>query len=200
MRTNYVLIDFENVQPESLSLLRADHFKAFVFVGANQAKVPFDLAAAMQHMGERAEYVKIAGSGPNALDFHIAYYIGQLASADPDGYFHIISKDTGFDPLVKHLKSNKILAARFKQLFEIPLLKVANGHSPEERFDLVLNKLQQMKACKPRAVKTLRSTVAAVFQKRIEEGDVSALVQTLEAKGYVIIKDSKVSYALPHAD
>ena len=119
MRTNYVLIDFENVRPESLALLRADHFKAFVFVGANQKKVPFDLATAMQHMGARAEYVKIAGSGPNALDFHIAYYIGQLASADPDGYFHIISKDAGFDPLVTHLKSKKFLAARFKQLVKL---------------------------------------------------------------------------------
>jgi hypothetical protein len=27
-------------------------------------------------MGDRAEYVKIAGKGPNALDFHIAFYSG----------------------------------------------------------------------------------------------------------------------------
>ena len=40
MRTNYVLIDFENVQPESLVGLQQDHFKVLVFVGANQTKVP----------------------------------------------------------------------------------------------------------------------------------------------------------------
>jgi len=51
-------------------------------------------------MGERAEYVRISGNGSNALDFHIAFYIGQLAAHEPDAYFHIISKVTGFDPLI----------------------------------------------------------------------------------------------------
>lgn len=38
----------------------------------------------MQALGEQAGYVEIAGSGPNALGFHIAYYIGELASKEPD--------------------------------------------------------------------------------------------------------------------
>jgi hypothetical protein len=33
MKTNHVLIDFENVQPESLSALSAEQFKILVFVG-----------------------------------------------------------------------------------------------------------------------------------------------------------------------
>ena len=41
----------------------------------------------MQALGDRANYVEIDGSGPNALDFHIAYYIGELATADPTGSF-----------------------------------------------------------------------------------------------------------------
>ena len=44
-----------------------------VFVGANQRRVPFDMASAIQRMGDKAEYIKISGNGPNALDFHIAY-------------------------------------------------------------------------------------------------------------------------------
>src|SRR6185503_11601280 len=104
MRTNYVLIDFENVQPSSLEQLDHDHFKVFVFVGAHQGKVPFELAASLQQLGDRAQYIKISGNGPNALDFHIAYYIGRLAATDPAAYFHIISKDEGFDLLIQHLK------------------------------------------------------------------------------------------------
>ena len=46
LRTNYVLIDFENVQPENLDVFSADHFKVIVFVGASQTKVPFDVAIA----------------------------------------------------------------------------------------------------------------------------------------------------------
>ena len=51
MATNYVLIDFENVQPKNLEILAEHPFKVYVFVGANQTKVSFDQAAAMQAMG-----------------------------------------------------------------------------------------------------------------------------------------------------
>ncbi|MFT3847110.1 MAG: hypothetical protein QM739_00075 [Propionivibrio sp.] len=33
MKTNYVLIDYENVQPEAMAGLCEDHFKVLVFVG-----------------------------------------------------------------------------------------------------------------------------------------------------------------------
>jgi hypothetical protein len=59
LRTNYVLIDYENVQPDGLSVLDQDHFKVLVFVGANQTKVTFESAAALQRMGSKAEYIKI---------------------------------------------------------------------------------------------------------------------------------------------
>ena len=78
MKNNYILIDFENVHPKSLEILNGHPFKVIVFVGANQAKVPFELVMSMQALGDNAEYVQIAGNGPNALDFHIAFYIGQL--------------------------------------------------------------------------------------------------------------------------
>lgn len=94
-----------------------------LFCGANQTKVPFEIAATLQKLGPRAEYVKIAGSGPNALDFHIAYYVGYLAADHPGAFFHIISRDKGFDPLIQHLKSKKILAIRSESIADIPLVK-----------------------------------------------------------------------------
>ena len=50
--TNYVLIDFENVQPKNLELLEGHSFKVLVFVGANQTKVPLKLAKALQAHGK----------------------------------------------------------------------------------------------------------------------------------------------------
>jgi hypothetical protein len=50
--TNYVLIDFENVQPTNLAILAKHSFKIYVFVGANQCKIPFDLASALQALGK----------------------------------------------------------------------------------------------------------------------------------------------------
>jgi hypothetical protein len=200
MRTNFVLIDYENVQPESLSGLSGEHFKVFLFVGANQSKVPFEVAAAMQRLGDRAEYVKISGNGSNALDFHVAFYIGELASKDPMAYFHIISKDAGFDPLIQHLKSRKISVLRSKTLEDIPLLKAANTKSMPGKVAVVVANLRQRGASKPRALKTLSSTVASLFQKQLAESELSELLSTLQDQGIVIINGAKVSYVLPGND
>ena len=40
MKTTYVLIDYENVQPKDLASLHGQSLKVLVFVGANQTKVP----------------------------------------------------------------------------------------------------------------------------------------------------------------
>jgi hypothetical protein len=122
-RINYVLIDHENVQPTDLQLLDREDVRLWVFVGAGQARLSADLAIQMQAMRERADYVRISGNGSNALDFHIAFYIGQLAREDPRGFFHIISRDTGFDPLIEHLKAKKIFACRSTAIAQMPLFK-----------------------------------------------------------------------------
>ena len=196
MRTNYVLIDFENVQPESLAGLQQDHFKVLVFVGANQTKVSFEVAQAMQSMGGKAEYIKIAGNGSNALDFHIAFYIGQLAAADPTAFFHIISKDTGFDPLIAHLKAKKIFAARETSVSDIPLVKTTVTKTPDERLQNVLEKLRLPKATKPRTVKTLASHIKSQFQKQLSDDDVSDLIAAMSKAGHINIADNKITYTL----
>ena len=122
-RTNYVLIDYENVQPTDLALLRDAPVKVKVFLGANQAKIPVALAAALQGLGANAEYVLLESSGSNALDFHIAYYIGLLSAQEATAFFHIISKDTGFDPLVKHLKDQGSIRTAFRLHIEHTFLQ-----------------------------------------------------------------------------
>src|SRR5882757_4103914 len=122
-----------------MTLLDQEHFKVIVFVGASQAKVSFEMAAALQRMGAKADYIKISGNGSNALDFHIAFYIGHLAAADADACFHIISKDTGFDPLIAHLKSKKILAQRWRDVGELPQARATNTKTPNEKLALILS-------------------------------------------------------------
>lgn len=196
LRTNIVLIDFENVQPSTLEPLKQDHFKIYIFVGASQAKLPFEVADSVQRMGSKAEYVKISGNGPNALDFHIAWYLGQLAAADPTAYFHIISKDKGFDPLIQHLKSRKILASRSKEIGEMPFVKAMVAKTPKERLEVVMAKLEQQQANRPRTVKTLSSMIQALFQKQLADDDVAGLVDSLKSKGLVNIVENKVTYQM----
>ena len=197
MRTNYVLIDYENVQPISLAVLDAEHFRVLVFVGASQNKLTFEIAAAVQRLGARAEYVKITGNGSNALDFHIAFHIGRLAAQDPTAFFQIISKDAGFDPLIQHLKERKIFASRSKDVSDISILKAADNKTTPEKIDVVLANLQQRGASKPRTLKTLTSTINSLFQKQLTEEELVALLKGLQAKGFIAVNETKVTYAPP---
>ncbi len=198
MATNYVLIDFENVQPKNLELLTKHPFKVFVFVGASQAKVPFDLADSMQFLGNDAKYVKISGNGQNALDFHIAYYVGELAGKDPNAHFHIISKDKGFDPLIQHLKNRKVNILREKDLGEIPLLRVPTSTSMNEKIAAIVKNLGGRGQSRPRKVRTLENTINTLFTKKLDKNELTALVKELQKRKLIVVNQSNVSYKLPH--
>jgi len=111
------LIDFENVQPASLGRLAPGSCKLKLFLGQNQTKIPVELGRALLPFGSDVELLSISGTGPNAVDFHIAYYIGHLAERHPCARFTIVSGDTGFDPLVRHLTGAPGIACR-----RIPML------------------------------------------------------------------------------
>ena len=196
MRTNYVLIDYENVQPDGLAALDHEHFKVIVFVGANQAKVTMQAAAALQRMGHRAKYIQISGNGSNALDFHIAYYIGRLAVEDPTAFFHIISKDQGFKPLIEHLKTQKILSDLWRDVGDIPLVK-AIATSPKDRLAVIVAKLRTMSKTRPATVKTLTTTIETIFLKQLASEEIEGLVKLLQSQKIVTVTGNKVTYTLP---
>lgn len=193
MRTNYVLIDFESIRPELHSFLDRDHFKTLVFVGANQNKVPFETAAALQRLGTRAEYVKISGNGPNALDFHIAFHIGRLSERSPDAFFHVISKDKGFDPLIRHLKDEKIFAARWEDVRDIPLVKAAEARTSADRATLYAERVASSSS-KPRRITTLTGSIHSFFSKTLSDADVTEVVSELVRRGVVSVNGTKISY------
>jgi hypothetical protein len=199
MRTNYVLVDYENVQPKDIGLLKGGPFKVKVFLGPNQSKVPVTLAAALQPLGDNAEYVLLETAGNNAVDFHIAYYVGVLSSEDPDAYFHIISKDSGFDPLIKHLKGRKIFAQRSTSIADLPYFKPVLPAAPEAQVEVIVANLIRRKAAKPRTKKSLISTLHAIFKKELSEQQISQLFAALCARGVVKVEGNKVSYDLPAA-
>ena len=195
--TTHVLIDFENVQPKNLALLESHPFRVFVFVGANQMKVPFELARALQALGKNGEYIKISGNGQNALDFHIAYYIGKLAAGEPGAQFHVISKDKGFDPLIKHLKDQGISVRREMDLAEIPQLRIPASTSSDEQIFAIVKNLDGRGHARPRKVKTLQNTIKNLFAEQLDEQQLSSLVEELQKRKLIVVKENNVSYRLP---
>jgi len=197
VRTNFVLVDLENVQPRNIARLYGGPFKIMVFVGAKQGKIPLEMARALQAFGPDVEYIQMDGNGPNALDFHIAYYVGRLAAGYPDAYFHIISKDTGFDPLIKHLKGQGISCRRSAAVTDMPMIKVANAESFPERVDALLANLIKRKAAKPRTVETLRNTIKTCFANKLSDHEIQALLDQLVQRGVIRSVAGKVVYELP---
>lgn len=195
MKLNFVLVDFENVQPKNLGLLQGGAYKIKVFLGARQAKISIDIARALQAFGPDAEYIQIEGHGSNALDFHIAYYIGRLAIENPGALFHIISKDTGFDPLIQHLTTQNIVCQRFDSIADIFPGKTNKPVPTPERVDTVIDNLTRRKTAKPQKTKTLRSTINALFLKQLSEQELDDIVKLLIKRKVIKVVDDKVQYA-----
>ena len=113
MELTYILVDFENVQPPDMGLLSGEQYQLRIFRGPHQNKLDFDVAESLQPHGDRVKYIQSDRHGKNALDFHIAFYMGRLLqelevngpSASSHIRFVVISKDGGFDALMSHVQS-----------------------------------------------------------------------------------------------
>jgi hypothetical protein len=194
LKTTFVLIDFENVHAPDMSGLSVGPFKIMVFLGSNQGKLPVEMVRALQVFGPDAEYVQIDGNGNNALDFHIAYYIGRLAVQHPDAHFHVVSKDTGYDPLIKHLRKQKVGCLRSESVSNVPVGKIANSKTVFERADAVARNLAKRSTGKPRTETTLRSTIKALFGNKLSEAEADAVLRELQGRRVIAINDGRVSY------
>lgn len=203
---NVVLIDFENVQPPSLKELAAPGFTVLVFVGASQARISMDVAEAMQALGSQGRYIRCHGSGPNALDFHIAFYIGEMAATDPKVFFHIISKDTGFDPLVAHLRSRGLQAGRCTSVADLPMFRSARQKAaaaaspaaktmpPDARLVHLRDWLVRQDKARPGSKAALHNSINNLFQKALPAAEVNALVQQLQQRKWIVLEGNKVCY------
>lgn len=198
-KTNYILVDHENVQPTLPQTLKALDIHLIVFIGSNQGKISTDLAMAMQELGTKAEYVKIEGNGPNALDFHIAFHIGRISATDPNAYFHIISKDSGFDPLIAYLRAKKIPVNRCNRIEDIPFIAGLRNAAPPSCIATVIQKLSERKTPPPKTRMTLKNSIKTMFGGQLPDEKPEQIVANLEKQGIVEDKDGKLTYHLPPA-
>ena len=87
---NFGIVDYENMG-NIKKLVSIDGYYIF-FIGSTQTSIPKSLVLATNNI--KVEWVAIEGSGKNALDFHIAYFLGKK-DLEADTLHFILSKDTG---------------------------------------------------------------------------------------------------------
>ena len=73
----------------------------------------------------------------------------------------------------------------------VPVTKVK-----EDKLKLLLENLAQRGKAKPASIKTLRSTILALFLNDITETEVSALITKLRSTGKITVAATKVTYKL----
>ncbi len=140
MDQTYILVDFENIQPQDMSLLSGDQYELRIFRGPHQKKLDFEIVESLQPLGDRVKYLQSDRHGKNALDLHIAFYMGRLlqeleANGSPENKaarFVVISNDGGFDALMAHVQSlgyAATKAASIRQALGLDELVIEPGHA-----------------------------------------------------------------------
>lgn len=126
MKELHALVDYENVQPslEALAKLAPGFTDVWLFHGPHQAKQAQAFAASH----ERVTLVPRSGQGPNALDFHVAFYLGYVAAKHPDAELVVVANDRGYDPMLAHARMLEFRARRVG--YKTPVAKKATVAKP----------------------------------------------------------------------
>lgn len=190
---NHVFVDFENVHEVDSSLFSSKTATFTLLLGAKQTKLDVSLVEQLMAHAASVQLVRLKTSGRNALDFTLAYYVGRAVVADPTAWFHIISKDTGFDPLIEHLLSRRIHARRHADFSSltfsatpkpIPMTPVS-----DDLLKRALEHLQRNLTNRPKKKSTLASHLLSVAGKSSNEVEITKLIEKLRAAGHLSIND-----------
>ena len=191
MTQELLLVDFENVQQVDLSRL-GHSTNVIIFVGASQKAVPIELVSSAQMLGTRLEWQKIEGNGSNALDFHIACHLGRVLEKSPQLHCIVLSKDKGFDPLLRQLNKVGLKCKRINSLLELDPKSAPVDDPSYKRVVEVLAKSE--KKTRPRKLKTLSQHISSIFQKNIAPKDIDRIIDMLFANKMISETNNAITY------
>ena len=200
MNKTILLVDYENVGKIDLNAI-PDGVKVPFFFGASQKTVPTEFLKAALKLGERFVPIDIEGHGKNALDFHIAFYLGEYLIASPQTRCVILSKDKGFDPLVKHLSGRGFAVQRAATLGDA--FPTAAPSKPVRSYEIaaapsLANGLEWLKGIqknkRPRKRKGLVAHLHTHFGQKIPETNIQAFVDQLIAEKELTEINEAITY------
>jgi hypothetical protein len=191
-RTNYIFIDYENVQETDWDRIANKPVKVTLILGERHKSLPVAMVKKLLKYAGQVALVETGRGGKNALDLVLAHHIGEQKKDDPHGYFHILSRDKDFDALIGHLNDNGILAARHAAFSEIPLLM-----NLPERVKLLAGHFKSHQTTRPKKRATVESQMQAIFGKTLSPAEVEETTRALVRENIIAITDKgDVTYAL----
>lgn len=191
-RTNYIFIDFENVQETDLDRISDKPVKVMVVLGERHKNLPVTFVKKLLKYAGQVQLVETGRGGKNALDLVLSHYIGDAKKTDPHGYFHILSRDKDFDALIGHLKDNGVHAARHAAFNEIPVLM-----NNAERVESVIQRFKSKQFTRATKKDRLESQIQALFGKCLSQAELNNTVNALiTRKAFQITSEGRVVYTI----
>jgi len=208
-----LLVDYENIGKLDLGAIPAGVRVPFFF-GASQRSVPTEFLKAALKLGERFVPIDIEGQGKNALDFHIAFYMGEYLARSPQTPCVILSKDKGFDPLIKHLVRRGFAVRRANSITEALGTRAPPAAAPRSAGaarpaaarlaahgdgGVLLAEARQLlagtqKIRRPRKRKGLIAVLHSHFSKKVPESELQGLLDKLIARGELSESNGAITY------
>jgi hypothetical protein len=176
-----------------VDLARLDeHFNVIIFVGLVQKTIPIELVMSAQKLGSRVEWQRVEGNGSNALDFYIACHLGRVLEKSPTQHCIVLSKDKGFDPLLRHLSKIGLKCKRINSLLE---LEPESAAAEEPNYKRVLDQLGKTeKKLRPRKRTTLSTYISFMFQNNIPQADVDRIIDIFFANKLISEANNRITY------
>lgn len=177
----WAFVDYENIG----SLDKIDlslYERVIVFLGAKQPRLDFSDKKYDKPINLLVVQVKAVQA--NNLDFHLAYYLGKLdREAGPAVSFEVITNDTGFTPLISHIKNG---GRTCKQV------KIANVSSDLQK---IIDSLKSKpKDKRPQKVTTLRNYIASHLAIKGNELAIQNQLNQLVSAKVITISDTNLEY------
>ena len=211
---NHIFVDFENVQKIDPAVIGGKTARITLLMGPLNKKLDMNVVEELLKHPSALQFVRLASSGRNALDFALAYYLGRAAVGDPQGRFHIVSKDKGFDPLVEHLQSKGLQIMRHDSFATLSLSRPATAKvsppsparaksKPKAKVrtaksrlnELAIRALEHLRKATTKPPKNLQKLVSHLgthLGKKITASEVPGLVESLRSDGFLAIDEKGV--------
>ncbi len=206
---NHIFVDVENVKTIKTSLLEDKNLTFHLFLGPNHKTLKIDVVEPLLQHADRVQLIRSPEVGNNALDFVLVYYLGQAVASEPKAHFHIVSRDKGFDSLVKLLKSKKVSIKRHQDWgslhFQTDSLtgmpdvatKISVKKGLSENSTMILEQLQNSPANRPKKRQTLVSHIKGYLGKDAADDMAEKIVEELKRNGHLDFDQKfKVTYYL----
>lgn len=148
--TEWAFVDLENIGSlKNISIEKYD--KIYVFAGSHQSNITLTSNSTKKFV--ELKILKIQETSKDNLDFHLSYYLGKFDSlAKKDIVFTVISNDTGFDNLIKHISNTGRKCKRFK-------IENKENKENKEKTKVLQDLLAKGSNKLPKTEKTLRNYI-----------------------------------------